>query len=89
MPPSREPANRRPIGACRRAAPGPRAVSRRHLPGTMDGLCTVPGNLTGGVKQGGTMPGLTTATLPIDTDEGFGLPDRQRGRHRLPHRCQF
>jgi len=32
------------------------------------------GNLAGGVKQGATMQGVTTATLQLDTAQAFGLP---------------
>jgi porin len=35
---------------------------------------TALGNVAGGVKQGTTMQGLTTATLQVDTHKAFGLP---------------
>ena len=35
---------------------------------------TLLGNVSGGVKQGATMQGVTTATLAIDTQKAFGLP---------------
>jgi porin len=34
---------------------------------------TLLGNTTGGVKQGATMQGLTTATVDVDTGKAFGL----------------
>jgi porin len=34
---------------------------------------TLLGNVSGGVKQGATMQGVTTATLQIDTQKAFGL----------------
>jgi porin len=63
---------------------------RSNLLGDMDGLRTtlgnygitlalqdtetLLGNVSGGLKQGATMQGLTTATLAIDTQKAFGLP---------------
>jgi porin len=35
---------------------------------------TLLGNVSGGVKQGATMQGVTTATLQVDTQKAFGLP---------------
>ena len=35
---------------------------------------TLLGNVSGGLKQGATMQGVTTATLQIDTQKAFGLP---------------
>ncbi len=62
---------------------------RSNLLGNMDGLRTtlgdygitlgfqdtenLLGNVSGGVKQGATMQGVTTATLQIDTQKAFGL----------------
>lgn len=36
---------------------------------------TLLGNVSGGVKRGATMQGLTTVTLRIDTAKAFGIPD--------------
>ena len=63
---------------------------RSNLLGDMDGLRTtlgnygitlglqdtetLLGNVSGGLKQGATMQGVTTATLAIDTQKAFGLP---------------
>lgn len=35
---------------------------------------TLLGNVSGGIKQGATMQGLTTVTLQLDTGKAFGLP---------------
>ncbi len=66
------------------------APSRTNLLGSMGGLRdvlgkygitlnitdaeTVLGNVSGGIKQGATMQGLTTVTLQLDTGKAFGLP---------------
>jgi porin len=36
---------------------------------------TLLGNVSGGMKQGATMEGLTTVTLQMDTGKAFGLPN--------------
>jgi porin len=40
---------------------------------TLQDTETLLGNAAGGVKQGATMQGLTTATLQLDTQKAFGL----------------
>src|ERR1700743_1940091 len=35
---------------------------------------TLLGNVSGGVKQGATLQGVTTATLQLETNKAFGLP---------------
>ena len=40
---------------------------------TLQDTETLLGNVSGGVKQGATMQGLTTATLQVDTQKAFGL----------------
>ncbi len=40
---------------------------------TLEDTETLLGNVSGGVKQGATMQGLTTATLQVDTQKAFGL----------------
>jgi porin len=67
------------------------APSRTNLLGSMGGLRdvlgshgitlnitdaeTLLGNVSGGIKQGATMQGLTTVTLQLDTGKAFGLPN--------------